>query len=380
MLRNGFVFRLALAICVGFALAVSAFAVEKQLDVQKETLKTLDSGEVIDRFSLTNGVMRVQLIDYGATLTMVEAPDRDGELANVNLYLDSIDDYLAGHPLFGSVVGRYANRIGGAKFTLDGVEYELEANAVPHHIHGGRGGFQRVVFDSKPVRKDGFVGVQFSHTSPDGHAGFPGELKVTVTYTLNTKNELKIEYKATTDKPTVVNLTNHAYWNLAGAGSGDVLGQVLTIHANHYLPTDAKKIPTGELRSVTGTAMDFMKPTAIGARIKDVEGENYDHCYKVLEELEEPIAVCAKVVDPKSGRTMTVLTTKPGVQLYTAKGLGPRMKTADFEYGPYGGFCLETQHFPDAPNKPNFPSAVLRPGETYHHITIHRFGIEPAKE
>jgi aldose 1-epimerase len=351
-------------------------ASEPKLAVEQETLKTLGGGEVIDRHTLTNGFLRVRVIDYGATLTMVETPDRDGKLANVSLYLDSIDDYLAGHPLFGSVVGRYANRIGGAKFTLDGVEYELEANAGPHHIHGGRRGFQRVVFASEPVRGDGSVGVRFSHTSPDGHAGFPGELKVTITYALNAKNELKIDYKATTDKPTVVNLTNHAYWNLAGAGSGDVLDQVLTINASHYLPTDAKKIPTGELRGVTGTVMDFSEPTAIGARIKNVEGENYDHCYKILREFDERLAVCAKALDPKSGRTMTVSTTKPGVQFYTAKGLGPRIKTADFEYGPYGGFCLETQHFPDSPNKPNFPSAVLRPGETYHHVTIHRFGVE----
>jgi aldose 1-epimerase len=213
-------------------------------------------------------------------------------------------------------------------------------------------------------------------TSPDGEAGYPGTLQVVMTYLLDNDNQLQMDYRATTDKPTVVNLTNHAYWNLAGAGSGDVLEHQLMLNADYYLPTDAEKIPTGEIRSVAGTVMDFTQPHAIGERIMDVEGENYDHCYVLNKADGGRLALAARVYDPHSGRVMEVLTTKPGTQLYTAKGLNRRLQADGKAYGPYHGFCLETQHFPDAPNKPDFPSPVLRPGDTYHHLTIHRFRVQ----
>lgn len=347
------------------------------LKVERATYGQMPDGTQVDLYTLTNaGGLEVKVMTYGATLISVKTPDRHGKLANVTLYLDSFDDYLRGHPLFGSVVGRYANRIGGAKFALDGTEYKITPNARQNHIHGGRRGFQKLVWDAAPIRSEGAVGVELSHTSPDGHEGYPGKLAVKMVYELNTDNELKMEYTATTDKPTVANLTNHAYWNLAGAGSGDVLEHTLTLNADHYLPTDAQKIPTGEIRSVKGTVMDFTEPHTIGSRIETVEGQNYDHCYAVNKTPGKRLSMCAEAVDPKSGRVMEVYTTKPGVQLYTAKGLSDRFKAADGAYGPYHGFCLETQHFPDSPNQPNFPSSVLRPGETYKHVTVHKFSVQ----
>jgi len=351
--------------------------VNSGLKVEQSVYGQMPDGTQVDLYALTNtSGLEVKVMTYGATMTSVRVPDRHGNFANVTLYLDTFDDYLRGHPLFGSVVGRYANRIGGAKFALDGTEYKLTPNARQNHIHGGRKGFQKLVWDAAPIRSEGAVGVELSHTSPDGHEGYPGTLAVKVVYELNNDNELKMEYTATADKPTVVNLTNHAYWNLAGAASGNVLDHVLKLNAECYLPTDAAKVPTGEIRSVKGSVMDFTKPQTIGARIEAVEGQNYDHCYAVNKTPRKHLTMCAKVVEPKSGRVMEVYTTKPGVQLYTAKGLNDRFKAADGAYGPYHGFCLETQHFPDSPNKPSFPSAVLRPGETYEHVTIHKFSVQ----
>ena len=282
-------------------------------------------GEPVERYTMTNAAgMEVRVMTYGATLIGVDVPDRNGEIRNVTLYLESLDDYLAGHPLFGSVVGRYANRIAGARFAIDGVEYPITPNAGQHHIHGGHQGFQKLVWRAEPVQGDSFVGVRLTHTSPDGTEGYPGTACVQVTYKLTANNELHLDYEATTDKPTHVNLTNHAYWNLAGAGSGDVLQHELTLYADRYLPTDGQKIPTGELRPVEGTPLDFRQPTKIGARIQQVEGENYDHCYVVNGKNGERLVPVARVVEPRSGRTMEVFSTKPGVQLYTAKGLKAR--------------------------------------------------------
>jgi len=351
---------------------------DAQLAVAKSPVGHMPDGTVVDQYTLTNANgLEIKVMTFGATLTSVRVPDRAGRLDNVTLHLDSFDDYLAGHPLFGSVVGRYANRIAGAGFTLDGVDYALEPNAGKNHIHGGRRGFPSQVFDASPMRSDASVGVELRHASPDGHAGYPGRLDVRVVYTLNDDDELRIEYLATTDKPTHLNLTNHAYWNLGGAGSGDVLEHVLTLNADLYLPTDDQKIPTGKIRPVRGTPMDFTRPRAIGSRIGEVEGENYDHCYVLNRTPGDGPTLCARVVEPKSGRAMEVFTTQPGVQLYTAKGLSDRFRAAGKPYGPYHGLCLETQHFPDSPNRPAFPSTVLRPGQTYHEITVHRFTVEP---
>ncbi len=345
--------------------------------VTRSLFGRLPDGAEVDLYTLTNAHgLEAKVMTYGATLTSVKTPDRDGRLANITLYLDSCDGYLRGHPLFGSVVGRYANRIAGAKFAIDGVEYPLTPNAGKVHIHGGRNGFQKQVWQAAPVPQADAAAVAFTLTSPDGEEGYPGTLRVQLVYSLNNDNELRLDYTATTDKATVVNLTNHAYWNLAGAGSGDILGHILTLQADAYLPADEQKVPTGEIRSVRGTVMDFTGPQPIGRRIKDVEGENYDHCYVVRRQPGESSVPAARVVDPHCGRVMEVWTTKPGVQLFTAKFLNGQLSGGGRPYGPYSGFCLETQHFPDSPNRANFPSPILRPNETYHHVTVHKFSVQ----
>ena len=345
--------------------------------VERSGFGRLPDGREVHLYTLTNpGGIRATVMTYGATLTGVHAPDRDGQLANITLHLDTLEDYLKGHPLFGSVVGRYANRIAGAAFPLDGKTVTVEANAGKNHIHGGRENFSRVLWRGKPIRRGASAGVELTHTSPAGHAGFPGTLAVTVRYLVTSRNALVMEYEAATDAPTVVNLTNHAYWNLAAAGSGDVLDHVLMLNADHYLPFGEGKIPTGELRPVEGTPMDFRRPTPVGARIRQVDDQNYDHCYVLNKPDGARMSLAARVVDPATGRVMEVRTTQPGVQLYTAKHLGPRYKAGGKPYAPYHGLCLETQHYPDSPNRPAFPSTVLRPGETYRESTIHTFGVE----
>jgi len=343
--------------------------------VTKVVIGKMPDGYAVHEYTLTNGNgLEAKILTYGATLTTVKTPDREGKFESVTLYLDSFEDYLKGHPLFGSVVGRFANRIEGAQFEIDGVTYKVTPNAGQNHIHGGREGFHKILWQADSFREKDAVGVILRHTSGDGNEGYPGKLDVTVTYTLTNDNELVMDYQAVTDKPTVLNLTNHAYWNLAGAGSGDVLDHVLMLDAESYLPSDKAKIPTGEIKPVKGTVMDFTTPQTVGSRIKQVDGENYDHCY-VLGESKRP-RLFARVVEAKSGRVMEVLTTQPGVQLYTAKHLNSKLRTSRFAYGPYHGLCLETQHYPDAPNKPDFPSAVLRPGETFKHTTIHKFSVQ----
>ena len=306
-------------------------------------------------------------------------PDRHGNLDDVTLYLDTLGEYLEGHPLFGSVVGRFANRIAGGSFTIDGVEHKLFAGRSGNHIHGGKVGFQKLVWDAVPIREANSVGVVLSLVSPDGDEGYPGKLDVKVAYKLTNDNELVMDYTAVTDKPTHVNLTNHAYWNLAGAGSGDVLDHQLMLNANYYLPTDEQKIPLGNLAPVRGTPMDFTKPKTLGSRIDQVPG-GYDHCYVLSKGPNERLSLCARVVEPKSGRVMEVYTTQPGVQLYTANGLSSRFGAGGFSYGPHHGLCLETQHYPDSPNKPQFPTTVLRPGETYHEVTVHKFYWTPKRQ
>ena len=346
------------------------------MNITQQPFGATADGTAVDLYTLDNGRgMKVSIMTYGCILTAVEVPDRAGRPANVTLYLDTLKDYLAGHPMFGAVVGRYANRIGGARFTLDGAEYRLAANSGKNCIHGGRRGFDKAVWKAEPVAGGGFAGLRLSHTSPDGDEGFPGTLTATVTYTLTSANELKMEYTARTDKPTVVNLTNHAYWNLAGAGAGDVLGHRLMVAAGEYLPADDALIPTGEYKSVEGTPLDFRKTETVGARVAQLPATaGYDHCYVLAREGPSELRLAARVSEPTSGRVMEVWTTYPGVQLYTANKLN--LKAGDKAYGPHSGLCLETQYFPDSPNKPQFPSAVLRPGEVYRHLTVHKFSVE----
>ncbi len=343
----------------------------------KSVVGRMPDGTEVHEYTLTNANgLEAKVLTYGAMLTTVKVPDREGNFESVTLYLDSFDDYLRGHPLFGSVVGRFANRIAGAAFEIDGVTYKVTPNAGANHIHGGREGFHKKVWQAVSFQRNGAASVSLRHISPDGDEGYPGKLDVTVTYVLTNHDTLMIEYRAKTDKATVVNLTNHAYWNLGGAGSGDVLNHILTLDAESYLPSDQRKIPTGEIKPVKGTVMDFTKPETIGSRIKQVDGENYDHCYVLKQNESGSPRLFARVVEPKSGRVMEVFTTQPGVQLYTAKHLNSKLKTSRFAYGPYHGLCLETQHYPDSPNKPNFPSTILRPGETFKQTTIHKFSVQ----
>ena len=346
--------------------------------MSKQVYGKMPDGTVVDLYTLTNSAgMKVKLITYGGIITAVETPDRNGKLANITLYRDSLEDYLAGHPYFGCIVGRYANRIAKGRFVIDGVEYKLATNNGPNHLHGGVKGFDKYVWQASPVEGDGYAGVVLKHESPDGDEGYPGKLSVTVTYTLNDQNELKMEYVATTDKPTHVNLTNHAYWNLAGAGAGDILGHVLMLNADRFLPVDDTLIPLGEPRSVKDTPMDFTSPQTIGSRIDQVEG-GYDHCYILRRSPDEKLALAARVVEPKSGRTMEIRTTKPAIQFYTGNFLDGSITAAggNISYEKHYGFCLETEYFPDSPNRPEYPSTLLKPGQTYHHITVHKFGVE----
>jgi len=339
--------------------------------------RTPDGKEVI-LYDLTNANgLRARVIDYGAILVSLEVPDRDGKLADIALGFDDLDSYVKRNPLFGATVGRYANRIANASFTLDGVEHKLTANAGKNHIHGGGNKrFDKVVWKGHPSQNDEGVCVKFTHLSKDGEEGFPGNLDCIVTYTLTNKNELEISYKATTDKPTIINLTNHSYFNLAGAGNGDVRDHEIMINADLYTPAGEGLIPTGEIHSVKNTPLDFTESKTIGLRIDQLkETRGYDHNY-VLNKAKGPLDLASRVYEPASGRVMEVYTTEPGMQFYTANGMrGIRGKDGKV-YKRHYGFCLETQHFPDSPNKPHFPSTVLRPGREYNTVTIFKFSTK----
>lgn len=347
---------------------------EPMIAPQNEPFGQMEDGREIAMYSLRNRHgMKVSLIDRGGILTSVEVPDRDGNLENVTLHFDKPEDYLVNGPYFGGICGRFANRIAKGKFTLDGQQYQLYTNG-PNHLHGGKEHFMRKLWKAEPFQNDKSVGVKLSYTSLDMEEGFPGTLKTIVTYSLNDNNELTIDYEATSDKPTVLNLTNHAYWNLAGAGNGTILDHELTLFCDKYLPVDETSIPTGELADVAGTCMDFTKPELIGARIdQPVNGAGgYDHCYVVNGKPGE-LRKAAKVVEPKSGRVMEVSTTEPGIQFYTGNHLQGTPATGNAPK--HGALCLETQHFPDSPNQPQFPTTRLNPGETYRQTTVHKFSV-----
>jgi len=356
---------------------LSANGYGAKLDVTQKQFGRMPDGTNINAYELTNANgLRAKVIDYGAILVSLEVPDRDGKPGDIALGFDDLDSYLKRNPMFGTTVGRYANRIEGARFTLDGVEYKLtaNANAGKNHIHGGRDKrFDKVVWKSRSFQNNDEVGVRFTYLSADGDEGFPGNLNCTVTYTLTNRNELKITYEATTDKPTIVNLTNHSYFNLAGAGSRDVLAHETTINADFYTPGDKLLIPTGEIRSVRGTPLDFTEPKTIGERIEQLtQTRGYDHNY-VLKNSDGSLVRAAQVYEPTSGRVMTVHTTEPGMQFYTANGMRGVKGKGGKTYERHYGFCLETQHFPDSPNKPHFPSTVLRPDEKYSTVTLFAF-------
>jgi aldose 1-epimerase len=355
----------------------SSEAPKVNANVKKESYGKTPQGEQVDLYTLTNAHgLCVKIITYGATIIDVETPDRNGKLANITLCCDSLADYVKGHPFFGSTVGRYANRIGKGKFSLDSKEYKLATNNGVNHLHGGNKGYDKVVWKADPVETANSAGVKFTHESPDGDEGYPGKLTATVTYTLTNDNELKMEYSAVTDKPTIVNLTNHTYWNLAGGGSGDVLKHELMLNADRYLPVDDGLIPAGELKAVKGTPMEFLTPQTIGSRIADVKG-GYDHCYVLnRKDGDKGLSLVAKIVEPTSGRVMEILSTQPGVQFYSGNFLDGTAQGGGKKYEKHFGFCLETQHFPDSPNKPAFPSTVLKPGEKYEQTTVHKFSVK----
>jgi aldose 1-epimerase len=341
----------------------------------------MPDGTPITIYTLTNAAgAEVRAITYGAILVSVKVPDRSGTFADVVIGHDSLEGYLNRSRFFGALVGRYGNRIGGAQFTLDGRTYTLAKNNGANHLHGGVKGFDKQVWHGAVTKDARGPSITLTRTSPDGEEGYPGTLVVSVTYTVSEKNELIVDYRATTDKPTHVNLTNHSYFNLAGEGSGDILAHRVTIDADHYTPGDAGQIPTGELAPVAGTPFDFRKETAVGARVDaDHEqlriGTGYDHNF-VLRRSGPGLVHAVRVVDPASGRTMDVSTTEPGVQFYTGNKLdGSYNGKSGHVYGKRSALCLETQHFPDSPNKPAFPTTVLRPGQEYRSTTVYAFGV-----
>jgi aldose 1-epimerase len=350
----------------------------EKLTVQEAAFGKTPDGTPVDLYTLNNGQgMTVKVITYGGIITQIDVPDRAGKSANVTLGFDKLEGYLEKHPFFGALVGRVANRIAKGKFTLDGREYTLATNNGPNHLHGGNKGFDKAVWKAEPFNKGTSGGVKLTHRSPDGDEGYPGNLDVTVTYTLTDKNELRIDYRATTDKATPINLTNHAYFNLAGPAAGNILGHELMIPADKYTPSDDTLIPTGEIKPVKGTPYDFTAPHTIGSRIEQVKGDpvGYDVNYVLRDG--KGLHQAAWVHEPKTGRVMEVYTTEPGVQFYTGNFLDGTIKGAGgVAYQKHQGFCLEAQHFPDAVHHANFPSIILRPGQTYTQTTVYKFSTK----
>jgi aldose 1-epimerase len=347
----------------------------RMMEVKRELFGRLADGAAVDIYTLTNkSGIEARVMTYGAILVSLRLPDRNGAFADVNLGFDNLEGYLGTHPYFGVIVGRYANRIAKGRFTLDGVEYMLAQNNNGNSLHGGLKGFDKVVWKAEPVQTADGAGVKLTYLSKDMEEGYPGNLAVTVVYTLTNADELQISYEAETDKKTPVNLTNHAYWNLKGEGNGDILGHVLRLEADSYTAVDsaANLIPTGEILSVAGTPFDFTSPHAIGERIAQVEG-GYDHNFVLLGG-GRALALAARVEEPGSGRAMEIYTDQPAIQLYTGNFLdGTVVGKGGKAYKKHYAFCLETQHFPDSPNHPNFPSTILEPGQKYHTVTVHKF-------
>ena len=352
---------------------------EAKTTVTTQPFGKMPDGTPVEVFTLSDGTVEAQIISYGGILVSLKAPDRNGNSADVALGFDDLDGYVSnsnsakGGAFFGALVGRYANRIALGTFKLDSKKYSLPINNAPNSLHGGPHGFNNVVWKAKQIAD----GVELTYLSKDGEAGYPGNLTATVRYTLE-KGELKIDYSATTDKATVVNLTNHSYFNLAGQGKGDILKHQLTLQASRFTPVDAGLIPTGELKPVTGTPFDFTKATAIGERIDaDDEqiklGHGYDHNW-VLDATGGKLALAADVFEPSSGRVLQVLTTEPGIQFYTSNFLDGSVKgKSGVSYGKHAALCLETQHFPDSPNHPDFPTTELKPKQKYHTVTVFKF-------
>ena len=345
----------------------------------KELFGKLADGTEVHRWSLENGGTRLKVLDWGGVVQGLEIPDRRGHYANVSLGFDNIDDYVAKTPYFGALIGRYGNRMAEGRFTLDGETHQLSVNDGVNSLHGGKQGFDKHIWDVEPFTEGSDVGLVLHHTSIDGEMGYPGTLKAKVTYTLTRHGDWIIDYEATTDKATVVNFTSHVYWNLAGEGSGTIEDHELTIEASRYTPTDTGLIPTGELATVAGTPFDFRKTKAIGRDLRDghvqqVQAKGYDHNWVLDKGITSEPEHVATVRDPRSGRTLKIATDQPGLQFYSGNFLdGTLTGTGGRTYRQGDALCLETQHFPDSPNHANFPSTVLRPGQTYRTRTVHTF-------
>jgi aldose 1-epimerase len=341
-------------------------------------------GEEVMLYTLTNANgMEVKVTNYGGIITSVLVPDRDGTMENVTLGFTNLDEYVEGHPYFGNITGRYANRIARGTFDIDDENFYLALNNGPNTLHGGEKGFDKQVWAGEEVSGEGEVGVKMSRVSPDMEEGYPGNLDVEVTYTLTDNDEIRIDYHATTDEPTHVNLTNHAYWNLAGEGSGSAESHELTLMASNYTPVDENLIPTGEIAPVAGTPLDFTTPHPIGERVRDdfeqlLLGRGYDHNF-VLDRSspdDSSLIVAARVVEPESGRTLEISTTEPGIQFYSGNFLdATEVGGAGKMYRQGDGFALETQHYPDSPNHPEFPSTLLEPDEEFNSTTIYAFSV-----
>ncbi len=342
--------------------------------------KTRD-GRPVTLFTLDNGRgLRAEVMDYGATIVRLFTPDRRGRTADVALGFNTLGEYEKKSPFFGCVTGRFANRIARGAYRLGSKTYRAAVNNGPNSLHGGKIGFDKVLWSAEPSFPDGQPAIKFTYLSPDGEEGYPGNLKITMWYLLSKKNGLVIDYQAVTDQTTILNLTNHSYFNLKGEGQGDILGHVLTLNAKHYTPVDETLIPTGELAPVKGTPFDFTKPRPIGERVKSddlqmIRGKGYDHNF-VLNSQDGRLAKAATVNEPKSGRVMEVFTTEPGVQLYTGNFLAGPVGKSGRPYNFRDGLCLECQHYPDSPNQPTFPTTTLKQGEIYSQVTEYRFSAK----
>jgi aldose 1-epimerase len=351
--------------------------------VLRESFAVTPDGHAVDAFTLTNARgMQVRFTAYGGTVLSIVVPDRDGRLADVTLGHDTLEGYEADDRYFGALIGRYANRIAHGRFTLDGVEHVLSTNEGAHQLHGGRRGFDRVVWEVAPFSGDAGAGAELRYTSADGEEGYPGTVHARVTYTLSDDDALRVDYHAVTDRATPVNLTHHAYFNLAGHAAGSILAHELTIPASHVTPVDAGLIPTGERRAVRGTPFDFTAATPIGARIAADDAQlalagGYDHNFVLDRAPGDGPTLAARLRDPASGRTLEILTTEPGIQFYSGNRVDRGIVAKDgHAYRRHGGLALEPQHFPDSPNQPAFPSTILRPGEEYTSRTVYRFGVD----
>jgi aldose 1-epimerase len=350
--------------------------------IEKQVFGATPEGQPVDIYTITNSQgIEVRVINLGGAITSLLAPDKNGNQDNIVLGFDDLEAYLANPLYFGAIIGRYANRIANGKFVLDGVEYSLAKNSGPNALHGGLKGFDKALWQARSFEAPAEAGVILIYMSKDGEEGYPGNLNTTVTYTLTDRNELIFDYQATTDKATPISLTQHTYFNLAGDGLGDVLEQELTLNADRFTPADKNMIPTGELRSVKGTPLDFTQPTSIGSRINaDYEplklALGYDHNF-VINRKSDGLEFAARVYEPTSGRVLEVFTTEPAVHLYTTNFLdGAVRRKQGHAYKQRYGLCLETQHFPDSPNHPDFPSTILRPGQTYHSRTMCKFSVK----